>query len=395
MGSAQLNVLPPPGPRARLPAPLRALASFARSVTRTRREGPLALHDPLFVSWEINSVCNLRCPYCYLHDRSYGFTDRGLDFEEMKPVLHRIEAVCPDVMLLGGEPFLHPSWDDIVDYCRDALGLRVRCITNGTRLERHMRTTGRLDLLVVSYDQTRVEHDPEGTADVRRQLGLRVRCITNGTRLERHMRTTGRLDLLVVSYDQTRVERDPEGTADVRRQLALVAATHPRLTILVNFVLCATDDPLWVADEIDALTERGYNVFVNVDRYFGAGRVDPRIVACLKANKRRTGRVHMTDETLDWLDDTGEPVPFCSPTLLPLLDPRARLIYPCCYHDEQNAGSLLDTGYRELLRRSAERFGHYPFDLCGGCTTTAYLDASVAVRKPITGLRHYHRLYNS
>jgi len=346
MGSAQLNVLPPPGPRARLPAPLRALASFARSVTRTRREGPLALHDPLFVSWEINSVCNLRCPYCYLHDRSYGFTDRGLDFEEMKPVLHRIEAVCPDVMLLGGEPFLHPSWDDIVDYCRDALGLRVRCITNGTRLERHMRTTGRLDLLVVSYDQTRVE-------------------------------------------------RDPEGTADVRRQLALVAATHPRLTILVNFVLCATDDPLWVADEIDALTERGYNVFVNVDRYFGAGRVDPRIVACLKANKRRTGRVHMTDETLDWLDDTGEPVPFCSPTLLPLLDPRARLIYPCCYHDEQNAGSLLDTGYRELLRRSAERFGHYPFDLCGGCTTTAYLDASVAVRKPITGLRHYHRLYNS
>jgi len=341
----RLNVLPTAPSRPGFPTVARALARMASNVARFHLGGEDALLRPLFVSWEINSVCNLRCPYCYLNDRSYAFTDRGLSFEEMKVVLRRIDAVTEDVMLLGGEPFLHPAWDRVVDHCRDELDLRVRCITNGTRLEHHLRTVGRLDLLVVSYDQTREE-----------------------------------------TY--------PERMADVRAQLDLVARTYPDLTILVNFVLCAQDDPSWVAGRIEGLTDRGYNVFVNVDRYFGPGRVDPRIVASLKRTKRANGRVHMTDRTLEWLEDTREPVPFCSPTLLPLLDPQARLIYPCCYHDEQAAGSLLDTDYDALLRASARRFGRYPFEKCSSCSTTAYLDASVAVRKPAEAVRHYHRLYN-
>lgn len=340
-----LTVLPQSRPHNGLPATARALTSMVANMVRTRVQGEHTLLNPLFVSWELNSACNLRCPYCYLKDRSYGFTDKGLSFDEIKRVLRRIKAVSPDVLLLGGEPFLHPAWDDIVDYCEDVLALRVRCITNGTRLEAHLRTTGRLHLLVVSYDHTRVK-----------------------------------------VY--------PERMADMFRQLSVVGATHPHLTILINFVLCSDDDPVWVSDEIDSLAARGYNIFVNVDRYFGEGRVDPRIVACLKRVKRRDGRIHMTDQTLDWLENTLEPVPFCSPTLLPLLDPKARLIYPCCYYDEQAAGTLLDTDYHDLLRASARRFGHYPFDKCATCSTTAYLDASVAVRSPLAGVRHYHTLYN-
>ncbi|MFQ5491715.1 MAG: radical SAM protein [Phycisphaerae bacterium] len=327
-----LPVLAPPA-RPRLPAAVRSLASMASNSARWKLFGHGALLKPLFVSWEINSACNLRCPYCYIHDRSYGFSDRGLAFDKIKIVLGRIAKVCPDIMLLGGEPFLHPEWDRIVDYCCD-------------------------------------------------HLGLRVRCITNGTLLEKHLAATGRLSLLVVSDDQTRQKLYPKQMTDMKRQLERVAATYPNLTILVNFVLCADDDPAWLIERFHALTEQGLNLFVNVDRYFG------------RQIKRRTGRVHMTDATLDWLSDTRRPVPFCNPTLLPLLDPQANLIYPCCYYNEQTAGSLADTDYHDLMTRSAERFGQYPFDKCDACTTTAYLDASVATRRPIEAVRHYHSLYN-
>ncbi|MFQ5414466.1 MAG: radical SAM protein, partial [Phycisphaerae bacterium] len=191
-----LDVLPS-SPRAGRLATIRALGSMVDNAARARFLGGQALMRPLFVSWEINSACNLRCPYCYIHDRTYGFGDKGLAFADMRRVLGRIRRVTQDVMLLGGEPFLHPAWDDIVDYCNDALGLRVRCITNGTLLESHVRTTGRLHLLVVSQDHTRA-----------------------------------------------RVY--PKVIADMKRQLADVASRYPRLAILINFVLCAEDDPGWV-----------------------------------------------------------------------------------------------------------------------------------------------------
>ena len=343
--SASRSIPGPSTPSGGSLATMRALGTMAGNVLRTKLIGRHSLLRPLFMSWEINSACNLRCPYCYIHDRSYGFSDRGLRFEEMKRALARIKRATPDLLLLGGEPFLHPAWDDIVDHCNDALGLRVRCITNGTLLEAHLRTTGRLHLLAVSYDQTR-----------------------------------------------ERVY--PEKMADMRRQLTLVAATYPRLTILIIFVICAEDDPAWVVEQIHEMTEQGYNVHINVDREIGEAPVDPRIVQALREAKRRTGRVHMTDVTLDWLEDITQPLPYCNPTLMPLLDPRARLIYPCCYYNEQSAGSLLEMDYAALLRKSAERFGRYPFDKCATCKTTAYLDAAVSVRSPGQGIRHYHSLYN-
>ncbi len=332
-------------PRDETLSTLRALASMASNVARDRLLGEQALLNPLFVSWEINSACNLRCPYCYLHDRSYRFDDRGLSFRRMKPVFRRIKNVTEDVMLLGGEPYIHPAWDVIVDHCTDELGLRVRCITNGTRLQNHMRTTGKLKLLSVSFDYQRA-----------------------------------------FSY--------PKQMIDMQRQLAAVASAFPRLRILIILVLCAYDDTGWVVERIHELTERGYGVFVNVDRNYPRQPLDSAIVRALRRAKRRTGRVHMTDRTLDWLADIRRPPPFCNPTLLPLLDPRARLIYPCCYYNEQNAGSLLDMDYATLLHRAAARYGRYPFEKCKGCTTTAYLDATVSVRKPVEGIRHYHTLYN-
>lgn len=326
-------------------ASLRAIGSMVGNVARSKVLGEQALLKPLFMSWEINSACNLRCPYCYLHDRSYGFSEKGLAFDEMKPVLRRIKQATTDVMLLGGEPFIHPGWDDIVDYCHD-------------------------------------------------ELGLRVRCITNGTRLEAHLRSVGLLHLLSVSYDYAREQIYPKLMADVRRQLDLVTTTYPGLNVLIIFVLCAEDDTGWVLDQIERFTESGLNIFFNVDRYIGNTRVDPRIVRALRDAKRRTGRVHMTDVTLDWLEDTRRTLPYCNPTLLPLLDPKARLIYPCCYFNEQAAGSLLEMDYDELLARSTARFGRYPFQKCETCKTTAYLDATVSVRRPAEGIRHYHGLYN-
>lgn len=76
--------------------------------------------------------CNLRCPYCYNSDLACD--DPGLEklaWSKVAPVLTRKPGFLDGVVLLGGEPMMHP---EVFDLCRNIkdIGLKVKVDTNGT-----------------------------------------------------------------------------------------------------------------------------------------------------------------------------------------------------------------------------------------------------------------------
>lgn len=79
------------------------------------------------VSWNMNTTCNYRCTYC---------TQRFLDDRRQwaKDVPRFVEAFARlpgdwEVKLSGGEPFLHPRLDELVD-ALVAQGRRLSVVTN-------------------------------------------------------------------------------------------------------------------------------------------------------------------------------------------------------------------------------------------------------------------------
>ena len=83
---------------------------------------------PLYAAINITTRCNLDCVYCYLQPRS------GLDirFDDFKKVIDDLfENSIFFVHISGGEPFIHPEFNKIVEYTCSKIK-DVSILTNGT-----------------------------------------------------------------------------------------------------------------------------------------------------------------------------------------------------------------------------------------------------------------------
>ena len=100
----------------------------------------------------IINFCNLRCQYCFADDmiqensKTMSLDDyrKVLDFVARTPMNH--------VGIIGGEPTLHPDFEDILKetnrYCRE-LNTDATLFTNGTELEKYMPLIGdRIGILI-------------------------------------------------------------------------------------------------------------------------------------------------------------------------------------------------------------------------------------------------------
>jgi len=84
---------------------------------------------PRFCVWELTLACNLRCLHCgsYAGDRRPD----ELSYEECLSVADQLAALgCEKVTLGGGEPTMHPQWDELGKRLVDR-GVRVNIISNG------------------------------------------------------------------------------------------------------------------------------------------------------------------------------------------------------------------------------------------------------------------------
>lgn len=137
---------------------------------------------PWYVNYFITSKCNLNCSYCYVDINAGPEKDPSLE-----QIRHTIDALyrlgTRYVCLLGGEPLLHPKFEEIVDYLL-AKGMLVSVNTNGTIIGRQDHVLRKIHRVAVSFEGTSEANDKDrgrGTYDkiVRNLRTMRERGIRN------------------------------------------------------------------------------------------------------------------------------------------------------------------------------------------------------------------------
>ncbi|WDV47817.1 radical SAM protein [Clostridiaceae bacterium M8S5] len=90
---------------------------------------------PPHLAIELTDVCNLACKHCY---REAGYSGKFIDFESLKTTILQLkDKGLKLVEVTGGEPTLHPQFNEIVQFLCDNLSL-VAILTNGTNITGEM-----------------------------------------------------------------------------------------------------------------------------------------------------------------------------------------------------------------------------------------------------------------
>ncbi|MDD2703056.1 MAG: radical SAM protein [Candidatus Omnitrophica bacterium] len=78
---------------------------------------------------EFSLRCNLRCPYCYVPSKEH--LENELSSEEIRDcILQARDLGARKIIILGGEPMMHPGFMEHIAFIRDN-GLGVELFTNG------------------------------------------------------------------------------------------------------------------------------------------------------------------------------------------------------------------------------------------------------------------------
>ncbi|MEI0490693.1 radical SAM protein [Brachyspira pulli] len=104
--------------------------------------GLLNMNKILRVNWEITSHCNYKCSYCF---GNAGMKNPEFySFEELKKIASKIFEIERDyynILLIGGEPTIHPNFLDLLKYFNDLnKQISLSIVTNGSRsIEYHKK----------------------------------------------------------------------------------------------------------------------------------------------------------------------------------------------------------------------------------------------------------------
>lgn len=101
-----------------------------------------SLYDlPLYVHWSITKMCNYKCSYCsYRHGEDKSVNRAGLvPFQKLVNAVNNLAAMnrpLYEMVLLGGEPTVHPRLPELLLHAESRLQGRLRkvtIVTNGSR----------------------------------------------------------------------------------------------------------------------------------------------------------------------------------------------------------------------------------------------------------------------
>ena len=124
--------------------------------------------------------CNLRCPHCIRDDVTEV---RSLPLDLILRVVDDARELFGDVTcsFTGGEPTLHPQWNDLIDSLRDR-GLPYKMVTNGWHMRRIMPSIDRhppAGVRVSLSGATEDVHDDERGRGSFRRVQLAVALLTS------------------------------------------------------------------------------------------------------------------------------------------------------------------------------------------------------------------------
>lgn len=85
------------------------------------------------VEWNLGKRCNYNCSYCpaAIHDNTSPYTDIKI----LKATVDKLLAMGKPIRLsfTGGEPTIHPAFEELINYCKDRGIMWISVTTNGTR----------------------------------------------------------------------------------------------------------------------------------------------------------------------------------------------------------------------------------------------------------------------
>ena len=117
-------------------------------------------YAPRSVHFDITTICNSKCIYCYATDRLYPRQE--LSTEQILKLLHELaELDIWTIMISGGEPFLKKDFIKILEHI-NKLEIIVSILTNGTLItediSRKLASFNSIQMIQVSLDSYVREH---------------------------------------------------------------------------------------------------------------------------------------------------------------------------------------------------------------------------------------------
>lgn len=140
---------------------------------------PIIWGQPISLSFEPTTSCNLRCPECPSGLRSFTRPTGNLDFENFKKIVDEQAKTLSYLLLyFQGEPYLHPEFHQMIHHA-SAKGIFTATSTNAHYLDdKNARATveSGLDKLIISIDGTSQETYEQY------RLGGKLEKVIEGTR---------------------------------------------------------------------------------------------------------------------------------------------------------------------------------------------------------------------
>jgi len=97
---------------------------------------PIPGQAPISINLDLTTACNYRCTHCIDWDVLNGrekFVDQDL-FDSLRAM--REHGLASVILIGGGEPTLHPLFEDVVRFIKRDLGLALAIVSNGSRPDR-------------------------------------------------------------------------------------------------------------------------------------------------------------------------------------------------------------------------------------------------------------------
>lgn len=168
------------------------------------RKSEIFFAPPIFIA-TITDDCNLRCPTClYLLEDPDKFTPSYMRPDKLRQVLEKYnrERKAEVIFLSGGEPLLHPQFDEIVDICKE-YNAPIKVSTNGILVKKKISCLAKLNYVNVSLDGYDYESYKKYRGGTERQFDLVIEGLTELKKARIHFS----ISYLLMSENLFAVER--------------------------------------------------------------------------------------------------------------------------------------------------------------------------------------------
>lgn len=118
---------------------------------------PFTIKFNYIISWDLLTLCNYKCPYCYVfNDKNYvPLVCEKSKIDKIISGLNKLNNL--QLSLLGGEPLLSPHLKYILEKIDEKKGNEYLLYTNGTLLNTFNPTLFRKFLIIISYHPSEIK----------------------------------------------------------------------------------------------------------------------------------------------------------------------------------------------------------------------------------------------